>query len=133
MKIRIPVSAGELTDKITILEIKSRRVRDKGKLKSVKTELKHLQKELTHLLKKNGKLSAKFKSLKTKLYKINTELWNIENNIRTLEAKKDFGKKFVTNARKVYITNDKRSEIKNKINGLFGSEIAEVKQYSKYR
>ncbi len=133
LKIKIPVSPGELADKITILEIKSKRVKDKLKLKSVKAELKLLQKEAALLLKTNTKRAGKFKILKAKLYRINTALWNIENVIRALEGKKEFSKKFVQTARSVYINNDKRSEIKNSINKLFGSAIKEVKEYSKYK
>jgi hypothetical protein len=71
--------------------------------------------------------------LKLKLHGINLKLWNIENVIRSLEAGEDFGKKFVDYARRVYITNDKRSEVKNEINRLFGSTITEIKEYSKYK
>ena len=70
---------------------------------------------------------------KQKLLTVNKKLWDIENRIRTKEAKQNFDKGFIELARLVYITNDKRSEVKNKINILFGSAIKEVKQYTKYK
>lgn len=133
MNILILVPPGELTDKITILEIKSRRVKDKSKLKTIHTDLKLLKSSLTTLLKQHKNKKVKFAALKKKLYAINVRLWDIENVIRTLEDKKDFGKKFIETARLVYITNDERSTVKNKINSLFGSSLREVKQYSKYK
>ncbi len=133
MNVIIMVPPGELADKITILEIKSRKIKNTGKLSYVKKELKLLSITLAILLKENKAKSSSFKKLKTKLYKINLQLWDIEDSIRRLEAKKDFGKKFIQLARSVYITNDERAEVKNKINGLFGSTLKEVKQYIKYK
>lgn len=133
IKMRIPVSAGELIDKITILEIKSLKIKDKIKLKSVKAELQLLQKELVRLSVKKRKLMPGIKKLRDKLYMTNLALWNIENVIRKLEAQKDFGSKFVDNARSVYFKNDRRFEIKSEINKLYGSVITEVKEYKKYK
>lgn len=135
MNVVVLVSPGELVDKITILEIKLVKIRNKEKLKSVKHELQLLKANLTTLLSsvEHKKLLSQIKNLKLKLHGINLKLWNIENVIRNLEAVEDFGKKFVDYARKVYITNDKRSEVKNEINRLFGSTITEVKEYSKYK
>lgn len=136
MQILIPASAGELVDKITILEIKKSRIKNSSKLKSVVKELgllkKSLEKSLDNIVKQDKKINAKLARLKKKLKTVNTSLWDTENVIRSLEAKKDFGKKFVKYARSVYITNDKRSELKAEINKLFGSAINEVKQYTKY-
>jgi hypothetical protein len=133
MNVLIPVPPGELADKITILEIKSRRVKDKKKLGTVKNELKLLKAEMAKLLKENPKIKSRFTLLKKKLRGINLKLWNIEDVIRKLEAKKDFGVAFIQTARAVYITNDLRSEAKNKINSLFGSKLYEVKHYVKYK
>jgi septal ring factor EnvC (AmiA/AmiB activator) len=133
MSVTITVPPGELVDKITILEIKFRKIKNKEKLSLVKKELKLLSVTLAILLKEHKSKSTSFKKLKTKLYKINQQLWNIEDSIRRLEAKKDFGKRFIHYARSVYITNDERSQVKNEINGLFGSELKEVKQYIKYK
>lgn len=133
MNVLIPVPPGELADKITILEIKSRRVKDKKKLGTVKNELKLLKAEMAKLLKENPKIKSRFTLLKKKLRGINLKLWNIEDVIRKLEAKKDFGAGFIQTARAVYITNDLRSEAKNKINSLFGSKLYEVKHYVKYK
>ncbi|MFI5211600.1 MAG: DUF6165 family protein [Ignavibacteria bacterium] len=135
MNVVVLVSPGELVDKITILEIKLIKIRNKEKLKAVKHELKLLKANLTTLMSsvEHKKLLSRLKDLKLKLHGINLKLWNIENVIRSLEASEDFGKKFVDYARRVYITNDMRSEVKNEINRLFGSTITEVKEYSKYK
>lgn len=131
--INISVPPGELVDKITILEIKSRRVKNKEKLRTVRSELSLLKKSLNTLLKNYKNKAVKFKSLKQKLYKINLKLWVIEDRIRILEKDKDFGAEFIKLARSVYITNDERSVVKNKINALFGSTLNEVKQYVNYK
>lgn len=132
ISVKAPISPGELTDKITILEIKLVKIKNAAKLRTVKHELKLLNKILAALLAKNKVVALRFKKLKANLRKTNIALWNIENVIRGLEAKKQFGTEFVAKARSVYITNDKRSEIKKDINSLFGSAINEVKQYTKY-
>ncbi|MCC6866184.1 MAG: hypothetical protein IT280_08500 [Ignavibacteria bacterium] len=133
MNVFIPVSPGELADKITILEIKSRKIKSTVKLKSIKSELVSLKKVYRIHIKLSRVNQTKLSQLKHKLYKINIKLWNIENNIREKESKSTFDKEFIKLARSVYITNDKRSEIKNSINILFGSNFKEVKQYSEYR
>lgn len=133
MNVTIHVPPGELVDKITILEIKSRRVKDRTKLTLVKKELKLLKGSLALLIKEHKGKAAKLDLLKKELYKINLTLWNIEDVIRRLEAKKDFGQQFIKTARSVYITNDKRSVLKNKISSLFGSTLKEVKHYIKYK
>ena len=133
MKVQIPVSVGELVDKITILEIKKNKIKEKKKLKRVIMELNLLQKELSKITGKHRASKNEFIKLSAKLAGINQRLWNIENRIRKMEAVNKFGKEFIEKARGVYIYNDKRSEIKNKINKLFGSKIAEVKEYTKYK
>ncbi|MBN8585882.1 MAG: hypothetical protein J0M37_12380 [Ignavibacteria bacterium] len=128
MKIRIPVSPGELIDKITILEIKRSRIKEKTKLSAVKEELL----QLTALAKKYSLHTGQFKLLTKKLYNVNLKLWITEDKIRKKEAIKKFDGDFIKLARAVYITNDKRSEIKNKINLLAGSSLKEIKQYTEY-
>jgi peptidoglycan hydrolase CwlO-like protein len=133
MEAMIRVSAGELVDKITILEIKKSRIKDKMKLVHINKELDLLKNSLDEILKQNKSLTTKLTVLKKKLKAINTSLWDTENVIRGLEAKKDFGSKFIQYARSVYITNDKRSEVKAEINKLFGQgALNEVKQYTGY-
>lgn len=129
----IPVSPGELVDKITILEIKKRNIKAQAKLKIIKFELSHLIKILDEMMSPPKKIKPAILIEKKKLLAVNKKLWDIENKIRNKEAKKNFDKGFIELARLVYITNDKRSEIKNKINILFGSGLEEVKQYSQYK
>ena len=129
----ILVSPGELIDKITILEIKLIKIKDRDKVKAVKKELGFLKITLSELLSANKSIKKPVSIEKMKLYNINLKLWNIENRIRAKEAKGIFDKEFIKLARSVYITNDKRSEVKNNINILFGTSALEVKQYSKYK
>ena len=128
MYVKIKISIGELVDKITILQIKKEMIVDDSKLKKVENELNHLQSTLTTISQKNAKLDE----LMTQLKEINTKLWKIEDDIRLLEKEERFDNEFIELARAVYITNDKRFEIKNAINFEFSSEIAEVKSYEKY-
>ena len=128
MYVKIKVSIGELVDKITILQIKKEMIVDDSKLKKVENELNHLQSTLTTISQKNAKLDE----LMTQIKEINTKLWKIEDDIRLLEKEERFDNEFIELARAVYITNDKRFEIKNAINFEFSSEIAEVKSYEKY-
>ncbi len=132
MTIKIPVSPGELIDKITILEIKLKQINDKKKLVAVSAEWKMLDKELNRIMKRSRISVKRIEALKNELSRINLNLWKIEDRIRKYESQKDFGKDFVINARSVYKQNDKRSKVKQNINVLFGSELAEVKQYEKY-
>jgi Family of unknown function (DUF6165) len=132
MIIKVPISAGELIDKITILEIKKKFIKEKSGLNKVQSELKLLNKELEKIIKNFPVPVKKIKSFKKNLYTINRKLWDTENRIRTFESKKEFGGEFVGAARQVYLLNDKRSKIKNLINKLLGSKISEVKAYSKY-
>ncbi len=128
MIINTPISLGELLDKISILIIKIENIHDEKKLAIVK-------KELNLLLKIQDNLSIDKKILDEyleKLKKVNSELWIIEDKLRDLERNKIFDNGFIELARSVYFTNDKRSEIKLKINKELGSDIIEVKSYEKY-
>jgi len=128
MKVNIPISLGELLDKISILEIKNKKILDESKILNIKKELNGLKKVLDEL-----KINlSETNSLYNKLYKINLTLWEIEDSIRVLEKNKDFGEKFIELARAVYITNDQRFEVKKDINKLFNSEFVEEKSYEDY-
>ena len=123
--INAPISIGELVDKITILEIK------KNKFKNSKLE--NVLKELSFLRKLIEKHQIEITdNLFTQLKEINQKLWNIEDQIRIKEKNKEFDNIFIELARSVYFTNDKRSEIKKRINRLSNSEITEEKSYAEY-
>tara|TARA_B100000795_G_C22625397_1_gene370499 strand:+ start:324 stop:710 length:387 start_codon:yes stop_codon:yes gene_type:complete len=128
MLIKIPVSTGELIDKITILEIKKLKINDKLKLISINKEHKYLKDILT----KKIKITKVIKNNFTLLKDINLILWDIEDKKRNAEKNKKFDKTFISLARKVYIYNDKRAEVKSIINKMTGSDIIEVKSYKKY-
>ena len=123
-----PISSGELIDKISILKIKKKKISSKAKLNNINKELFYLNKIYLKFLVKTKKLLF----YERELLKINKILWDIEDKIRLLELKKDFNNKFIDLARSVYINNDKRSEIKKKINKLTGSNLVEEKSYKKY-
>ena len=127
-KILSEVSAGELLDKISILEIKLEKISDKSSLEQLKKEYKILKENQNSTIKIEGKIEDLFKSLKN----INLKLWNIEDRLRICEKNKDFGKEFIELAREVYFNNDKRSKIKSDINKTLGSNIVEIKQYASY-
>ena len=127
MIVNIPVSLGELMDKISILKIKKKNIFDKNKLILISEELQLLEKTLLISVK-----DKKIEKYLNKLVKINSELWKIEDDIRNFERKKQFDERFVDLARSVYFTNDRRSAIKLEINNYFGSKIIEVKSYEKY-
>ena len=127
-KILSEVSAGELLDKISILEIKLEKISDKSSLEQLKKEYKILKENQNSTIKLESKIEDLFKSLKN----INFKLWNIEDRLRICEKNKDFGKEFIELAREVYFNNDKRSKIKSDINKTLGSNIVEIKQYVSY-
>ena len=127
MIINIPVSLGELVDKISILRIKKKNIMDKEKLILINEELFLLESILTKTVE-----SKKIKKDLDDLININLKLWKIEDEIRDCEKIKNFDQKFIDLARSVYITNDKRSKIKLQINNNFGSTLVEVKSYEKY-
>ena len=126
--ITIPVSSGELIDKISILKIKRKKIINKSKLRNINKELSLLNKIYKNNFQKNKKILLYEK----KLIKINKKLWDVEDKIRLLESKKNFNQKFIDLARAVYINNDQRSEIKKKINELTGSYLIEEKSYKLY-
>ena len=129
MKIKIPISAGELVDKLTILELKSVMIKDEVKLAEVQKEKEQLTAELNKFIK--SKKLELFTS-KADLYEVNFTLWKIEDKIRGCERNKDFGEAFIQLARDVYHRNDMRFKIKNYINQLTNSDIKEVKSYESY-
>ena len=131
MNINIPISVGELVDKITILEIKSIMINDEAKLSEVKNENNQLTKYFKKISDPSFSKSELF-ALKADLYQTNLNLWRIEDNIRKCERNKDFGEEFVRLARSVYQANDMRFNLKNNINQLTNSDIKEVKSYESY-
>ena len=126
--ITVPVSSGELIDKLAILKIKKKKIFNKSKLKNINNELSLLN----EIYKNNFKNNKKLLLYEKKLIKINKKLWDIEDKIRFLESKKNFNQQFIDLARAIYINNDKRSEIKKKINKLTGSRLIEEKSYKSY-
>ena len=124
-KILAEISVGELLDKLTILEIKLEKISDKESLKII-------EKEYQLLNKTDGVDKNQYKALFDELKSTNRKLWDIENEKRLCEKNSDFGEKFIQVSRDVHFMNDKRAKIKSKINQLSGSNIKEVKQYTKY-
>lgn len=127
--IKVPVSFGEVLDKITILEIKSERIKDEAKLKNVRLELEELSATWDQAVADKADAIA---SLRQQLKAVNEELWVIEDDIRDQEADQDFGPRFVELARAVYVTNDKRAALKKEINLALGSRFVEEKSYQDY-
>ena len=127
-KILIEVSVGELLDKISILEIKKDKIKDKEKLKFIAEEYKILKKQLSKNIKSDTALDNLFNNLRD----INTKLWKIEDDKRHCENKKEFGEKFIKLSRDVHFFIDKRAKIKQDINNYTGSELKEIKEYTKY-
>jgi hypothetical protein len=125
--IEIPISVGELIDKLSILQVKKQKLKNEDKLKIVENEFSQL-KRLSEKFLENDVISKTFEEL----VDTNSKLWDIEDKLRILEKEKRFGGEFVDLARKVYITNDKRFELKNNINILTSSQIHEVKEYVNY-
>ena len=124
----IPISWGELFDKLTILQIKLENLQDQNALNNVKIEYD----ELFKIYENNFRVDANAKRLLADLKTINKTLWNIEDDIRDKERHKTFDEEFIELARSVYITNDERSRIKRNINETFGSQLIEEKSYSDY-
>jgi hypothetical protein len=127
MKIKIPVSVGELFDKISILDNKRLEITQADKVKNILKELNMLRK-IALKLDENFEKDSDYK----KLAKINRSLWFIEEGKRQCERNKDFGEVFIQLARKVYMENDKRAKVKRAINKKYGSDIVEEKSYKKY-
>ena len=126
--IMIEVGAGELIDKITILEIKSERIEDAAKVKNVRHELDVLSAARDANLAPSDELTR----LTLELKNVNEALWEIEDDIRACEGEKDFSQTFIDLARAVYITNDKRAALKKDINLLTGATIIEEKSYTDF-
>ena len=127
-KILVEVSVGELLDKISILEIKREKISNTESLKFIEKEYLVLNEQLNENIKKDEQLDELFESLK----KINTTLWKNEDEKRLYEKNSDFGEKFIKISRDIHFLNDNRSNIKLKINKHTGSQIREIKQYTKY-
>ena len=127
-KILSEISAGELLDKISILEIKLEKIKDKNSQEEIKKEYKILKEIQDSSIKLEDKIKEFFDSIK----EVNLKLWNVEDKLRICEKNKDFGKNFIELAREVYFNNDKRSKIKSEINKVLGSNINEIKEYAKY-
>jgi hypothetical protein len=124
----VPVSWGELFDKLTILQIKSERIADTDKLENVCRELAELDK----VVRGAGLQSAELEEAVTALREANSKLWVIEDDIRDCERERRFDAEFIRLARAVYYTNDERAALKKRINMLTGSELVEEKSYSSY-
>jgi len=124
-KILAEISAGELIDKITILEIKKNNISNKEKLFDVEKELQSLSQTMNKYILNDGKI-IKYKN---QLKEINTRLWDLENAKRAAEKKGEFGDKFINDARNVYKLNDERAASKLAINNVLGSNIKEVKSH----
>ena len=119
------ISAGELLDKITILEIKKEKIKDSQKLKDIVKELSSLTKTFDEKIPNKNEINDLIRNLK----QINLKLWDIEENKRLAEKNKKFDEKFIKLSREVYKTNDERAKIKLKINEILGSNIKEVKSH----
>ena len=126
--IQVPVSPGEVLDKITILEIKSERMSDPQKVANVRIELDLLRKTWAAAITEDDTI----RDLHAQLKEINEALWEIEDDIRDKERAKEFDERFIELARSVYFTNDRRSEVKKKLNLHLGSQIVEEKSYQDY-
>lgn len=126
--ILVPISPGELLDKITILRIKSARMQDAGKLANVRLELGLLEKQWRGALPEGIDVASEERALEA----VNAKLWEVEDLIRDLEAQKRFEARFIELARAVYINNDERAAIKKRINLKLGSALVEEKSYRPY-
>jgi hypothetical protein len=125
--ISIPVSVGEMIDKLSILQVKKIKVSNEEKLEFINKEF-----ELLYNFSSEYLNNLEIELIYAKLILINTNLWDIEDKLRILEKEKKFDTEFIASARKVYFTNDERFRLKNEINLLTSSEIREIKDYVKY-
>ena len=123
---QIEVSNGEIADKLTIIEIKLERIKDKSKLANLQKEYDILNDAVSSIIDKKNQLYLD-------LLDINNQLWDIEDHIRDLEREKKFDDDFVQTARSVYFINDRRSDVKRRINELTGSNLTEEKSYEQYQ
>lgn len=127
-EILVPVSPGELIDKITILQIKQKRISDPAKRENVDRELKLL----LEVRDQHVAASAELDRLTRELTIVNTKLWQIEDDIRQCESEQEFGQRFIELARSVYFNNDRRAQLKRAVNKLLGSDLIEEKSYVDY-
>ena len=127
-KILSEISAGELLDKISILEIKLDKIKDEISRKEIVKEYNALKEVKNFNINLTTEIERLFKNIK----EVNLTLWNIEDQIRICEKNKNFGQEFIDLARNVYLNNDKRAKIKSEINKKLGSNIKEIKQYVEY-
>ncbi len=127
--IKVPISPGELIDKITILQIKSERMSDAAKVANVRVELQLLESTWRDASGDKPDITAEWAALK----KINEKLWVVEDDIRDKERAREFDAKFVELARAVYVINDERAAVKKQINTKLGSRIVEEKSYKEYK
>ena len=127
--IQVPISPGELIDKITILQIKSERMSDPAKVANVRVELGLLESTWRESAHGKADIAAEWAALK----KINEKLWVVEDDIRDKERAKEFDAKFIELARAVYVINDERAAVKRQINTKLGSRIVEEKSYKDYK
>ena len=125
----VPISPGELIDKITILEIKSQRITDAAKLANVRTELAMLKETWSASAWSAIDIGAEWTGLRD----VNAQLWDIEDRIRDKERDSQFDAVFIELARAVYVTNDERAALKRRINTKLGSALVEEKSYADYR
>jgi hypothetical protein len=123
--IHVPISAGELVDKITILEIKNARIADEAKLRNIRQELTLLQ----GIQRQTLPASAQLQALQQALQDVNTRLWDIEDEVRIRGAEEPVSARFIELARAVYVRNDERFQLKRQINELVGSPLREEKSY----
>ena len=128
MQLQVPVSVGEVLDKITILQIKLAHISDANKLANIQNELG----ALLPLVAGDVFTTDAMQGLMTELKSVNEALWNIEDDIREKEAAKTFDAEFIRLARAVYVTNDRRADIKREINLMTGSALVEEKSYESY-
>ena len=128
MQLQVPVSVGEVLDKITILQIKLAHISDANKRVNIQNELD----ALLPLVAGDGFATDEMQGLMAELKSVNEALWDIEDDIREKEAAKSFDAEFIKLARAVYVTNDKRAEIKKQINLATGSALIEEKSYESY-
>ena len=127
-RILTEISAGELLDKLSVLEIKLSKIKNSSLLQEIKKEYNVLNETKNKNINSSNEINILYKNLK----EINEKLWKIENEKRLCEKNSDFNDKFIQLARDVYIANDKRSKIKLEINKILGSNIKEVEQYTQY-
>jgi hypothetical protein len=125
--VTVPVSVGEIIDKLSILQVKKTKISDEKKLEFVNKEF-----EILYNLSSVYLDNLEIESLYHQLVEINSSLWDVEDKLRVLEKEKKFEGEFISLARKVYFTNDERFRLKNEINSITSSEIREVKDYVKY-